>query len=126
MKGMDIVLILLSLFTLAVVTVALKTSLFIKDRSERVHKTVCFLIAIIAGYVFSSPLGGIILGMIKESIDISLAIHRNIFNRERMASATRTFIFWFIGGFLGADALERFQEYISSIIYSGILFEGTG
>jgi len=119
MKGIDIFLILLSIVTTMAVVVVLKTPLFIKDKSERAHKAICFLIAIIAGYVFSSPLGGIILGMIKESFEITLAVHRNLFNQEKMQSAVRTFIFWFLGGFLGADALEHFQGYVS-ILYSGV------
>ncbi|HXG31490.1 MAG TPA: hypothetical protein VNK81_07570 [Thermodesulfobacteriota bacterium] len=113
MNGMDVFLILLSIVTVIAVVVVLKTPLFIKDGSERAHKTICFLIAIIAGYVFSSPLGGIILGMVKESFEITLAIHRNLFSQERMQSALRNSIFWFLGGFLGADALEHFQGCVS-------------
>jgi hypothetical protein len=124
MEGLNIFLILLSIVTVIAVVVVLKTSLFIRDKSERTHKAICFLIAIIAGYIFSSPLGGIILGIIKESFEIALAIHRNLFNQEKMQSVARTFIFWFLGGFLGADALEHFQDYVS-IFYSGVL-EGAG
>ena len=112
MKGLDIFLILLSASTIAAVVVALKTPFFIKDNRERTYQAIYFLLAIIAGYVFASPLGGIMVGIVKELGGISLAAHRRLFNEERMLSATRALMFWIIGGFFGAHTLERFHDSV--------------
>jgi len=117
MKGLDIFLILLSIVTITAVILALKTSLFIQDKADRAHKAICFLIAVIGGYIFASPLGGIMIGIAKESFETALAVHRNLFNQERGLEATKSLIFWFIGGFLGAYGLEEFRYYVT-ILYS--------
>jgi hypothetical protein len=110
MHGINLILILLSAVTFIIVAVALKTPLFIKDEKERTYQAINFLLGILAGYIFASPLGGILLGIAKESGYIMLAIHRRLFNQETLLSVTRTFMFWIIGGFVGSDALEHFRH----------------
>ena len=115
MSRPDIFLILLSLLTIAVVVLALKTSYLIEDKAERAHKAICFLVAIIGGFIFSNPLGGILIGAAKESFEITLAIHRNLFDHEKWSSSTSTFGLWIIGGFFGAEALEPMRSYIFTL-----------
>jgi hypothetical protein len=109
-SGQNILLILLSIVTVIAVVVALKTPLFIKDERERTYQVINFLLGIIGGYIFASPLGGILLGMAKESGDIILTVHRRLFDHDMMLSLARTFTFWILGGFFGSHALEYFRQ----------------
>ncbi|MBI2486806.1 MAG: hypothetical protein HYW01_07585 [Deltaproteobacteria bacterium] len=110
MSGHNLYLILLSTVTIIAVVVALKTPLFIKDERERTYQVINFLLGIIGGYIFASPLGGILLGVAKESGEIVLTVHRRLFNQDMMLSLARTLMFWVLGGFFGSHALEYFRQ----------------
>ena len=110
MSEHNIFLILLSTATVIAVVVALKTPFFMKDEKERTSQAINFLLGIIGGYIFASPLGGILLGVARESGEIILAVHRRLFNQEKMLSLTRTLMFWILGGFFGSHALEYFRH----------------
>jgi len=109
MNGLDIFLILLSVGTVTIVVVALKTPFFITDKGERAYQAIHFLLGIIAGYIFPSFLGGIVLGMLKELVGITLAAYRGLLSPERMLRTIRALMFWILGGFFGAHTLEKFH-----------------
>ncbi|MER3447165.1 MAG: hypothetical protein C4291_10120 [Candidatus Dadabacteria bacterium] len=109
MNELNIFLILLSAGTIAIVVVALKTPFFIADKGERAYQAIHFLLGIIAGYVFPSFLGGIVLGILKELVGITLAAYRGLLGPERMLRTIRSLIFWILGGFFGVHTLERFH-----------------
>ncbi len=112
MNGLDIFLIFLSVGTVAIVVVALKTPFFITDKGERAYQAIHFLLGIIAGYVFPTFLGGIVLGMLKELVEITLAAYRGLLNSERMLLTVRALMFWVLGGFFGAHTLEKFHHSV--------------
>lgn len=73
-----------------------------------------FLLGMISGLVFSHPLAGLSVGILKESYDFIKTARRGDVNKEYFIDASVDTAFWFLGGFVGFYLLSLFFDFLQS------------
>ena len=73
-----------------------------------------FFLGIISGLVFSHPVAGLTVGLLKESADFLNNYGRGLVNRDYSIDAVVDTIFWSLGGFVGFYLLISMYELFKS------------